>query len=156
MTECPICDAIREENVCRLLKSIRPELSLEACNSLISSLDSLSVEDVARGLGVTPSDLLKALNEAERLLVSGRESLLEELCSRIGPSCHETLERARRGELGFDEAFRLIEREGRARGLTDEDIDRLIEKHLGVSPSWLRRGGSQSSSTQLRSSSSRS
>lgn len=153
MTECPICDAIREENVCKLLKSVRPDIDVNLCSSLLSSLDSLRVEEVAERLGISPSDLVKALDEAERLLKAGRESLLDDLCNRIGPSCYEALERARRGEIGFDEAFKLIEREGRARGISDEEIDRLIGKHMGVGEDWLRRRSLQSASTSLRSSS---
>ena len=54
------------------------------------------------------------------------KKLFEKLCARIGPKCWETLEKLARGEISVKEAFEIIKREGIAKGVSDEDIDRII------------------------------
>jgi len=56
--------------------------------------------------------------------------LFEMLCSRIGPVCYETIEKLVRGEISAKEAYEVIRREGVAKGITDEEVDRMIAEAM--------------------------
>jgi len=54
------------------------------------------------------------------------KKFFEILCSKIGSKCYEALEKLARGEISAREAFEIIKSEGIAKGITDEDIDKMI------------------------------
>ncbi|MCD6325800.1 hypothetical protein J7L97_05885 [Candidatus Bathyarchaeota archaeon] len=61
-------------------------------------------------------------------LVLYGDRLIDKLCSRLGGECREIFDKLRRGEISADEAYRRIRAEGERKGLTDEDINRIIEE----------------------------
>jgi len=48
----------------------------------------------------------------------------------IGPVCYETIEKLVRGEISAKEAYETIKREGIARGITGEDVERMIAEAM--------------------------
>jgi len=125
-----VCEAIREENVCKLLKAVKGDLDVDLCRSLMSSLGSRTIDEVARALGVSASELSRIIDEAEKLLRSGLDDLLDELCNAIGGDCRDVLRRAKRGEVSMSEAVKLIREKGIAKGITDDEVDRMIRKYM--------------------------
>lgn len=50
------------------------------------------------------------------------------LCEMIGDVCFEALDKYLRGEMSKEEFIRVVQEEGKRKGVTDEDIERLIRR----------------------------
>ncbi len=51
-----------------------------------------------------------------------------ELCGMIGDVCFEALDKYLRGEISAEEFIRVVREEGERRGLTGEDVEKLIKR----------------------------
>jgi len=58
------------------------------------------------------------------------KKFLDMLCSRIGPRCYEVLGKLARGEISSREAFEMLRREGLSKGITDEDVEKMLREAM--------------------------
>jgi len=110
-----------------LLASPSKELAAEA----LSRLSKVS-EEVYRELEAKKDRLLAGFRESGCPVCEGLDprKLMERICERIGPKCKEAVEKLLRGEISAKEALEIMRREGRERGISDEEIGKIISETI--------------------------
>ena len=58
--------------------------------------------------------------------------LLNELCNIIGDTCFEALNKFKNGKISKNEFIEIVKREGKAKGISDEEFTELIRRIGGM------------------------